>query len=62
MQGARNHGIGLGLAAWEIEHAKANAPQKKINTAAEMAIFSAAARPNKFPNPLSAKSKRTLFD
>ena len=46
MQGARNHGIGLGLAAWEIEHAKANAPQKKINTAAEMAIFSAAARPN----------------
>src|SRR5580704_9490908 len=43
------------------EHTSANIPQKKINTAAETAIFSAASSETTLPSASSQRSNNTLF-
>src|SRR5580693_9489202 len=56
MHGHKYHG-----ARRVAAHTSANIPQKKINTAAETAIFSAASSETTLPSASSQRSNNTLF-
>src|ERR1700722_2231191 len=55
-KGTKNHGDTFLAAETSV-----NAPQKKIRTHTDTAIFSLTCKLKSFPRPLTRRSKRTLF-